>query len=65
MRADVAQRWVAGERIFDWAVRPVDRDDREIARADLKNYSLHSARPQGTLWISHSKKKRNDMGRKK
>ncbi len=59
MRADAAERWVAGERIFDGAVRPVDRDDKEIARADLKKYSLNSGRSEGTRWKSHSKKKRN------
>ncbi len=46
MRTDAAQRWIAGERIFDLAVRPVDRDDREIASTDLKKYSLSSARPE-------------------
>ena len=40
MRVDAAERWVAGERIFDGAVRPVDRDDIEVQRLDQEEVLL-------------------------
>lgn len=59
MRDDATERWVAGERIFDWAVRPVDILDREISKTDMKKYSRDSGQAQASAWRSHSKKKRN------
>ena len=58
LRPDTARRWVTGERVFDEAVRPVDNEDREIAKHDLKKYSPDSGESKQTLWKSHSKKKR-------
>jgi len=45
LRDDAAKRWVAGERVFDLAIRPVDAEDRRIAEADLEKYSLDSGWP--------------------
>ena len=37
LRPEAAERWVAGQAVFDAAVRPVDELDGAIARADLAN----------------------------
>ena len=58
IQCDILASAFSGERVFDEAVRPVDNEDREIAKHDLKKYSPDSGESKQTLWKSHSKKKR-------
>jgi Fe-S-cluster containining protein len=58
LEAGSMQRWIAGESVFDRAVRPADALDRAISEAEIGASRASANSPKASSWRSGSKKRR-------